>query len=139
MKLVIDTNVLISAVFFGGKPRKVVESVIGGHVKACASGEIIKEYEEVLEEMISRKQGVLRKDLFQFLMKRIEIAQPVSEVRVCRDPDDDKFLSCAIEAGALYIVSGNKDLLDIGEYDGVTIITAAEFCERFPLFIPENH
>ena len=139
MKLVIDTNVLISAVFFGGKPRKVVESVIRGNVKACASGEIIEEYEEVLEEMISRKQGVLRKDLFQFLMKRIEITQPVSEVRVCRDPDDDKFISCAMDAGALYIVSGDKDLLDIGKYEGVTIITAAEFCKRFPLFMPESY
>ena len=131
MKIVIDTNVLISAVFFGGKPRTVVESVVSGQFQACASGEIAEEYQEVLNEMISRKQGTLRKNLFQFFINQMEMAEPVSKVHVCRDPDDDKFISCAVEAGAFYIVSGDKDLLDIGQYEGVEMITAAEFCRRF--------
>ena len=131
MKIIIDTNVLISAVFFGGKPRAVVESVVSGQIQACASAEIVAEYWEVLNEMISRKQGTLRKNLFQFFINQMEMAEPVSKVHVCRDPDDDKFISCAVEAGAFYIVSGDKDLLDIGQYEGVEMITAAEFCRRF--------
>ena len=51
-------------------------------------------------------------------------------VKVCRDPDDDKFLSCAIDAKCLYIVSGDKDLLSLGEYKGVEIMTVSDFFQH---------
>ena len=57
MKIVIDTNVVISGTFFGGAPRRVIESVGKNGINACATTEIIEEYEEIVEEMISRKQG----------------------------------------------------------------------------------
>lgn len=53
-----------------------------------------------------------------------------SHIRVCRDPDDDKFIACALDARAIYVVSGDNDLLDIGSYGNVEVITAAEFCAR---------
>ena len=83
--------------------------------------------------MISRKQGHLRMDLFNLYLEKLRILESKTRIHVCRDPDDDKFLSCAIDAKAIYIVSGDKDLLDIRDYNGVEIITAAEFCERFGL------
>ena len=64
-------------------------------------------------------------------MASLDIVDPVTRVEVCRDPDDNKFISCAIDSRALYVVSGDKDLLVIGEYDGVDIVTAAEFCSRY--------
>lgn len=51
-------------------------------------------------------------------------------VKVCRDPDDDKFISCAVDAKCFYIVSGDKDLLTLEEYEGIEIVTVAEFFER---------
>ena len=48
-----------------------------------------------------------------------------------RDPDDDKFISCAIDAKALYIVSDDKDLLSTEDYEGIEIITAADFCNKY--------
>ena len=48
-------------------------------------------------------------------------------VNVCRDPDDDKFLACAIDGAAYYAVSGDSDLLSLGEFRGVKIVTASEF------------
>lgn len=57
--------------------------------------------------------------------------EPKTHIEVSRDPDDDKFIECAKDAGALYIVSGDKDLLVIEEYDGIQIITAKEFCDRY--------
>ena len=57
MKIVIDTNVLISGVFFGGFPRKVLSSVVEKRITACATTEIIDEYEEIIQEMVERKQG----------------------------------------------------------------------------------
>ena len=63
MKIVIDTNVVISGTFFGGAPRRVIESVGKNGIHACATPEIIEEYEEIVEEMIDRKQGHIRRDV----------------------------------------------------------------------------
>ena len=54
MRIVIDTNVLISGVFFGGFPRKILSAVVGHQITACATAEIINEYEDIVQEMISR-------------------------------------------------------------------------------------
>ena len=131
MRIVIDTNVVISGVFFGGAPRKVIEAVVDSRAQASATSEILDEYSRVVDEMISRKQGRLRRDALSVLMSKIDLIQPATKVEACRDPDDDKFIGCAVDAKAYYIVSGDKDLLDIGEYEGVEIITAADFCDRF--------
>lgn len=63
MKIVIDTNVVISGTFFGGNPRKILEAVVSHKLKASATTEIIEEYQEIVTEMIDRKQGRLNKDL----------------------------------------------------------------------------
>jgi uncharacterized protein len=131
MKIVVDTNVLISGVFFGGYPRKIIEAIIDEQLRACATSEIIGEYEEIVVEMINRKQGHIRKGILLPLIAKLEVIHPRTAISVCRDPDDDKFLSCAVDAKALYIVSGDKDLLSIGEYEDVKIITAAEFCNCY--------
>lgn len=55
----------------------------------------------------------------------------ISKVKVSRDPDDDKFVGCAKDAKALYIVSGDKDLLVLGHYENIEIVTAKEFCEKY--------
>ena len=59
MKVVIDTNVMISGVFFGGAPRMVLNAIIDEKITACATLEIVEEYQEIVEEMIARKQGHL--------------------------------------------------------------------------------
>ncbi|MBQ9443204.1 MAG: putative toxin-antitoxin system toxin component, PIN family [Parasporobacterium sp.] len=131
MKIVIDTNVVISGTFFGGAPRRVIESVGKNGIHACATPEIIEEYEEIVEEMIDRKQGHIRRDVLAPFIAGLELIAPKTKVEVSRDPDDDKFIGCALDAKALYIVSGDKDLLDIGRYENVEMITAAEFCSRY--------
>ena len=131
MKIVVDTNVLISGVFFGGFPRKVLSSIVGNRVTACATTEIISEYEEVVQEMVDRQQGKINRSILLPLINAMEIIEPVSEATICRDPDDDKFLGCAKDAHALYIVSGDKDLLVLEHYENIQIVTAREFCERY--------
>ena len=107
-----DTNVLISGVFFGGFPRKILSSVVIGKITACATAEIINEYEEIVQEMIDRKQGHINKAILVPLIKAIEIIESSSRIVICRDPDDDKFLECAKDSHVLYIVSGDKPILD---------------------------
>lgn len=131
MRIIIDTNVVISGVFFGGNPRRIIESVMRGETEACANAAIVEEYEEITAEMLARKQGRLRQDLLFPFISKLELYTPVADCHICRDPDDDKFISCTVDAKAVYIVSGDKDLLDVKRYEGIEIITAAEFCERY--------
>ena len=131
MKIVVDTNVVISGAFFGGHPRRVIEAVAENKISACASASITDEYTEIVQELIDRKQGKLRENLLDLFIANLEIIEPMTVIHVSRDPDDDKFIECAIDAKALYIVSGDQDLLDIGECEGIEIITASEFCKRY--------
>lgn len=133
MRIVIDTNVVISGIFFGGVPKKILNAAISGQLIACATMEIIDEYEEIIHEMVERKQGHLNHTILQSLIPVMEIIVPVSRVTLSRDPDDDKFLGCAKDASALYIVSGDKDLLVLEQFEEIPIITAKEFCERYLL------
>lgn len=132
MKIVIDTNVVISGMFFGGNPEKVLRSVVlSKQFTACATSEIVDEYMEVFREISLRKHEKPDDALMLPLVKALEIIEPVSLVELCRDPDDDKFIGCAKDAGALYIVSGDNDLLVLDKIDDIEIVTAKTFCERF--------
>lgn len=131
MRIVIDTNVLISGVFFGGAPRRVLDAVIDCEVSAFASLEIVDEYQEIVEEMVRRKQGHINRSLLAPLLRKITIIVSEKKADLCRDPDDNKFLDCARDSKALYIVSGDKDLLVLEHYENTDIITAKEFCEKY--------
>lgn len=131
MRIVLDTNVLISGVFFGGFPRKILSSIVARKITACATAEIINEYEEIVQEMIDRKQGHINRTILVPMIKAMEIIESFSRINICRDPDDDKFLECAKDSHALYIVSGDKDLLVIEKYENIQIVTAKDFCEKY--------
>ena len=131
MKIVVDTNVVISGIFFGGNPRKIVEYVVDGKIEAIATKEIIEEYMEIVDYMVEKKQGKLDHSMLSPLYSSMRLIEAETSVDVCRDPDDNKFIECAVDAKALYIVSGDKDLLDVGKYGDVKIVTAKEFCDQY--------
>jgi putative PIN family toxin of toxin-antitoxin system len=131
MKIVIDTNILISGVFFGGFPRNILSAIVRGKLTACATSEIIEEYQEIVQEMIARKQGHIHLEILDPLIQAMEIIDPVSKITICRDPDDNKFIECAKDAQALYIVSGDKDLLVLEQYENIQIVTAKDFCMSY--------
>lgn len=133
MKIVVDTNVIISGIFFGGAPRQVVKAIISSKVIGCATKSIVDEYLEIIDEMISRKQGTLNKNILIPLINSFEMVEAKTHLEISRDPDDDKFIECAKDADAMYIVSGDKDLLVIEKYDGIQIITAKDFCDLYLL------
>ena len=131
MRIVIDTNVVISGFFFGGSPGRVIDAIIHGSVDACASYEIVNEYRDIFDEFLLRKQGHLEHGILDLFISKLDVIEPSTVVELSRDPDDDKFIECAVDAKALYIVSGDKDLLDLQQYDNVSIITATQFCEQY--------
>ena len=128
MKIVIDTNVMISAMFFGGKPRKLIDLLIKGRVAAYANGPILSEYREASEDFARKYHKPVSIPLPKIIGKLCCI-DTETEVHVCRDPDDDKFIGCAVDSGSKYIVSGDKDLLAVEKYGDVEIVTVADFLQ----------
>ena len=131
MKSVIDTNVVISATFFGGIPRKVIDLVVDENISAYTNSEIMTEYDVTAAKMTNKKNGHIDQELFDQFMDKVEVIDAVAEVDVCRDPDDNKFIACAIDAQAIFVVSGDKDLLSVEHYDAIEIVTAKDFYERY--------
>lgn len=72
MKIVVDTNVIISGVFFGGAPRQIIKAIVTSKVIACATTGIIDEYMEIIDEMISRKQGNLNRNILMPFINSFE-------------------------------------------------------------------
>lgn len=131
MKVVLDTNVFVSS-FLGGKPRRIIDHWKQGHFTLCLSADILEEYSRVFEEL-----GFIETDEFQQLLSLFKTDpnvlftnSPASLSVVDTDPDDDKFIECAVELEADYVVSGDDDLLQIGTYHDIEIVTPANFIEE---------
>lgn len=78
MKIVIDTNVVISGIFFGGFPRKILEAVVNNKVDAYANTKIIKEYSDIVKEMIVDKGGKLDENILSPFIEKLNLVKPVS-------------------------------------------------------------
>ena len=117
MKIVIDTNVVASGVFFGGAPRRVLEAISSGNVNAFATNEILEEYHETIDRLMKKYGGRFDSNGLTRFQMMINLIDTQTKIDICRDPDDNKFLECAVDAKAIYIVSGDKDLLTLEKYN----------------------
>ena len=129
MNVVLDTNVVASAIFFGGKPKKVIEMLMAGQIEAFASKEILEEYSDTVEYLYDKYPGRKPKTPFGQIAAKCKVVKTHSLIDICRDPDDNKFIECAMDASCYYVVSGDKDLLTIKEYEGIHIVTVSEFLD----------
>ena len=101
-----------------------------GRVDVVASKEIVDEYEEIVLRLKQKYPRIDTRIPLQELLSKFEIIRVSSDIQASRDPDDNKFISCAIDGKCLYIVSGDDDLLSVGNYGDVEILTVAEFLSR---------
>lgn len=132
MKIVLDTNILISAIFYGGLPLKCVELLLQGIFSACVSREILEEYHEIFLRISLKNPNKTPKIQLSEIIKHMELITPTSHINVCRDADDNKFIECAVDGKCIYIVSGDKDLLAVKNYDAIEILTLQEFYTKYP-------
>ena len=102
MKIVIDTNVVISAMFFGGKPFSLLQRIIGNGFDAVVSDDIAAEYAEVMERIGRKYPNRPQRFPLDSFLSFCERIVPSRKIDACRDPDDNKFLECAVCAGCLY-------------------------------------
>jgi putative PIN family toxin of toxin-antitoxin system len=130
MRIVVDTNVIASAIFFGGKPYQLLHYIMESRVDVVASKEIVDEYEEIVLRLKQKYPRIDTRIPLQELLLKFEIIRVSSDIQASRDPDDNKFISCAVDGKCLYIVSGDDDLLSVGNYGDVEIVTVAEFLSR---------
>ena len=128
-RVVLDTNVLVSALLFRGELSKIVGLWQKGKIIPLISKETFNELRTVLGyPKFSLTQEERDSIIENEILPYFEIVEAVKEVKgVCRDPEDDKFISCAISASADYIVSGDKDLFDLKQYKSTKIIKVSDF------------
>ena len=127
MRVVIDTNVVASAIFFGGKPKEVIDKLMINNIDAYASSEILEEYTETVEYLKEKFPGKKPKIPLIEIEAKCNVIEVRSKVDACRDPDDNKFIECALDSKCYYIVSGDKDLLTVEKYEDIEIVTVADF------------
>ena len=129
MNVVIDTNVVASAIFFGGKPKKIIELLMVDQIEVFATREIIEEYLDTVDYLCGKYPVKNPQIALGQIAAKCRIVKNHSKINVCRVPEDNKFIECAIDSYCYYVVSGDKDLLTIKEYEGVQIVTVSEFLE----------
>jgi putative PIN family toxin of toxin-antitoxin system len=132
VKVVVDTNVLISSIFFSGPPHSILEAWRKADVQFVMSPDIIEEYYRVSAELSDQFHRVEISSILTLLITHSEVVQSHAlDRQVCQDPDDDKFLACALSSDAKIIISGDKHLLKLKEFRGITILSPRTFLERF--------
>lgn len=130
MKLILDTNVFASGVFFTGPPLRILEAWRDGRVEMLVSPKILQEYSEVGERLRSRHPGIdVTPVLAMVVLKATIIHAPALPEPVCADPDDDKFLACAVAGRCRLIVSGDKHLLTISGYRRIQVLRPRAFVD----------
>jgi len=127
MKIVIDTNVIVSGIFFNGKPRELLRECFNGKYEIICTEEIFREYVETIEKLTERYKQKAREEIIPILLNNVTIIENVYDGKYSRDPDDDKFINCAKSSGAKYVITGDKDLLILEEVEGIKLLTVADF------------
>ena len=132
MKIVIDTNVLVSGIFWHGSPSHILECWIEQQAfSVIASPIILDEYIRVIGEF-AHKNMLLNKNWIDFLPSALSLIEPTFKTNVCRDPNDNMFLNVAVSSDANFIVSGDKDLLSMKEFHNIPILDAKSFIGKIP-------
>ena len=131
LKLVLDTNTLVSAFFWKGNEYELFKNIEKEKAQLFISKEILNEVEDIFnrpkfEEVIKN----VKMSPNQIIQKIISVSHlvlgPKLNIKVCRDPKDNKFIECAVNCNADYLVSGDKDLISLKSYKNIKIFRSSE-------------
>jgi putative PIN family toxin of toxin-antitoxin system len=134
MKAILDTNVLVSGVFWKGPPFEILNAWQKSRFRLTISPPILEEYRRVLGEMTKRYAIPVLRSILEIIELHAEMVEPVFLAKpICSDPDDDKFLEAAVAASADYVVSGDAALLRLKIFRGIGIVRPTRFLELISL------
>jgi putative PIN family toxin of toxin-antitoxin system len=131
VRIVLDTNVVMSALLWRGPPYRLLQTIRQQPSRQIYSSPVLlEELTDVItrpgfSERLSRIGKSAREVLADYL-EILELVEPIEIPRIVRDPDDDHVLACALAAKAELIVSGDKDLLDLNSFESIPIVTPAD-------------
>jgi putative PIN family toxin of toxin-antitoxin system len=133
MKLVLDTNIFVSAFYWGGNPQKIIDRIVEGADELYISNEILVE----IAATMARPKFKTGPEIIERYLRTIEkIGKKVfitGKIRgICRDEDDDDKIECGILAGADYLITGDHDLLVLDHYQQIKFTTAEKYLKLFP-------
>jgi len=133
MKVLLDTNVVLSGIFFpSGIPRKVLVAWEQGKFDLIISPEIFDEYNQTVREFRGKVPPIDIDRMLDLILLNSQVCrpEPLSQA-VCDDADDDMFIACAISSDVKIIVSGDKHLLDVSGYQNIEVLKPRAFLERY--------
>ena len=127
-----DTNVLISGAFFSGPPLQILQACMGGEFQLALSRQILVEYRRVGVEFSHNRHNADFDSLLGLLVSQaLMVEAPEPAEPICRDPQDDKLITCALAADAAVIISGDKDLHAASEHMTIPVMRPREFVDRY--------
>jgi putative PIN family toxin of toxin-antitoxin system len=132
MRIVLDTNVFISGIFFTGPPYQILKAWRDGRVQLVVSPSILDEYRRIEGELALKFQGIDLKPFLDLLTVQAEVVlAPTLPPVLHEDPSDDKFLEAAVAGKARCIVSGDKHLLKLSVFQEIQILKPGDFVQRY--------
>ena len=132
-RVVLDTNIFISAILYGGNPRQIMNLAISETIEVYISPNLLDELRRTLIEKFSLSSIEVDKILSE-IKDFSEIATPQLQLQVIKnDPSDNRVLECAVAAKVRFIISGDKHLLNLGNFRGIKIVSPAEFLRLIKL------
>ena len=132
MRIILDTNVFISGIFFSGPPSQIIKAWGNQSLQIVLSQEILDEYQRVANELSSKFPSVDILPIIEMVTIHGNFVDTQDVyITVCEDPDDNKFIECAIASNCTIIVSGDKHLLKLTDFKGITVFNPRDFMERY--------
>jgi len=130
LKVVIDTNVIISALNFGGNPKAVLELARKRHIRNTTSPFIINEIDRVLTRKFGWQMEVMR-EVINDIQGFSYVVNPPETIAVIKNLSDNRILECAVAGGADYLISGDHHLTDLKTFGTINLVTPTEFLAIF--------
>lgn len=130
IKVILDTNIIISGIGFGGKPRKILHLILDNKIKTVTSTIRLAELEDVIYKKFP-KLGYNFALISKQIKEKFEIVKPKKSLLITRDDDDNRVLEAAIEGKCSYIITGDGDLLDLATFKNIGIVTPDTFLSAF--------
>jgi putative PIN family toxin of toxin-antitoxin system len=132
LKIILDTNVFVSGVFFSGPPYAILDAWRHRRVSLSLSPMIMDEYRRVAHELAAKFPGIDAGPPLELLTVHAQVVNAAELPEpVCTDQNDDMFLACAIASRTKFIVTGDKALLRASGYRGIHVLTPRTFVDKY--------
>jgi len=130
--LVLDSNIYISALLFGGKPRQIIEAALAGKIRLAVSAPILEEVQGVLSGSKFQFPTAAAREMITEITALAEAIEPAERITlITEDPADNRILECALASGAEAVVSGDVHLLNLENFRGIPIVSPAACLEKY--------